>query len=172
MAQGAYILAAIAIGVGMAMQLTMIAAMSRTRGPLEATWVSLMATITGVAVLLTIRALQGATISLPGPLDRTPVLALTAVMAAAALIASMRGLPLYFAGTGVLPIPLLVGAGILAPRIGIGLFLSSAIAGQLMGSVALDHLGAFGSQVRPIDALRITGVATLLLGVVLVRGIR
>jgi transporter family-2 protein len=74
--------------------------------------------------------------------------------------------------TGLLAMPYLLAASYLAPRIGVGLFLAALIAGQLGGGVILDHLGAFGAETRPIDAIRVIGVAALIAGVVLVRGFR
>ena len=94
------------------------------------------------------------------------------VVASVALAAVVRGLPPYFALAGLAAIPLLVGAGFFGPKIGIGLYLSAAITGQLVGSVLLDHVGAFGTQVYRIDLERALGVAALVVGVVLVRGIR
>jgi transporter family-2 protein len=84
----------------------------------------------------------------------------------------VRGIAPYFALAGLLAIPLLVGAGFLGPQLGIGLYLSSVVAGQLICSVALDHVGAFGIAVRHVDAGKILGVAALLVGVLLIRGVR
>ncbi len=170
--QALYILITILIGSGMALQVTMISAMSRLRGPFEATWLSLMATVMGVAALMAFRMFQGNVLALPTPFDRWPMLGLAAVLAGTALLLVLRGIAPYFVVTGLLAIPLLVGAGFLGPRIGIGLFVSAAIAGQIIGSVFLDHIGAFDLAVHRIDLLRVAGVGTLLLGVFLVRGIR
>ena len=72
-----------------------------------------------------------------------------------------------YALTGVLAVPYLLAASYLAPKIGVGLFLGALITGQLAGGVVLDHLGAFGAAVRPVDAIRVLGIAALLAGVVL-----
>jgi transporter family-2 protein len=69
-------------------------------------------------------------------------------------------------------VPFLLSASFLAPRIGIGLFLAAFVAGQIGGGVLLDHLGAFGTTVRPADARRLLGIGALLAGVALVRGVR
>jgi transporter family-2 protein len=69
-------------------------------------------------------------------------------------------------------VPYLLAASYLAPKIGVGLFLGALITGQLAGGVLLDHLGAFGAAARPVDAVRVLGIAALLAGVVLVRGFR
>ena len=77
-----------------------------------------------------------------------------------------------FSITGVLAVPYLLAASYLAPRIGVGLFLAALITGQLTGGMMLDHLGAFGATVRPIDPVRVVGIGMLLAGVILVRGVR
>jgi transporter family-2 protein len=69
-------------------------------------------------------------------------------------------------------VPFLLSASFLAPRIGIGLFLAAFVAGQIGGGVLLDHIGAFGTATRAVDAPRLIGVVALLAGVVLVRGLR
>ena len=155
-----YIAAAMLTGAGFAAQASMISAMGQLRGSFEATWVSLIATVAGVDI------------ELPAPFHRAYVYAVIAIGGAAGLFLLVRGIPSYFAITGLFAIPLLVGAAFLGPRLGIGLYLGSVIAGQLTCSVALDHVGAFGVPVHRVDLSRVAGVAALLVGVVLVRGIR
>jgi hypothetical protein len=65
-----YIVGAMLIGAGFAVQVSMISAMGRLRGPFEATWVSLVATVAGFTMLMTARALAGQTIELPQPFKR------------------------------------------------------------------------------------------------------
>ena len=172
MLQAGYVGMAALIGSGFAVQLTMIAAMSRARGPVEGAWVSLTATIAGFSLLLLYRAVAGPTLAFPWPFEQPLVWGGLFVVASVALAAVVRGLPPYFALAGLAAIPLLVGAGFFGPKIGIGLYLSAAITGQLVGSVLLDHVGAFGTHVYRIDLERALGVAALVVGVVLVRGIR
>jgi bacterial/archaeal transporter family-2 protein len=164
--------AAMLMGAGFAVQASMISAMGSLRGSFEATWVSLIATVAGFTLLMTARALAGGTIALPVPFRGAGVYGLIAAGAAVGLGVMVRGIPAYFAVTGLFAIPLLIGAGFLGPRLGVGLYLSAVIAGQLACSVVLDHVGAFGIPVHRIDAIRLAGVAALILGVVLVRGIK
>ena len=167
-----YIGLAMLIGAGLAVQLSMISAMSLLRGSFEATWLSLLATVGGFTFLVTVRALQRAPATLPAPFDGAILYLLVAVAAAAGLAVVIRGVPSYFAVTGLFAIPLLVGAGVVGSRLGIGLYLSSVVAGQLVSSVVLDHVGAFGIPVRRVDLARVGGVALLVLGVALVRGVK
>lgn len=162
--------AAIAIGMGAAVQTGMLGALGRARGPSEATWLSILATITAVAIILAVRALRGDPPALPAPLDRAVVFIGVAVATGAALVLTARGLPPYYAVTGLFGLAFIFGAATIAPRIGIALFLSATIAGQLVGALLLDQFGAFGGAVQPLSPLRLAGASLLLVGVVMVRG--
>jgi bacterial/archaeal transporter family-2 protein len=54
------------------------------------------------------------------------------------------------------------------PRIGAGLALGLAIAGQMIAALFLDHFGAIGLTRYPASPLRIAGVMLVILGVSLV----
>jgi transporter family-2 protein len=69
-------------------------------------------------------------------------------------------------------VPYLLAASFIGPRIGLGVFLAGMIAGQLIGALGLDHVGAFGARTRSIDTVRVAGAVVLLLGVLLIRGRR
>jgi transporter family-2 protein len=166
-----YIIAAMLMGAGFSAQVSMISAMGRLRGPFEATWVSLIATVAGFTLVMAARAAGGASIALPAPFQSAAVYAFVAAGAGVGLALLVRGIPPYFAITGLFAIPLLVGAGHLGPRLGVGLYISSVIAGQLMCSVVLDHLGAFGIPVHRVDLARVAGIGALMVGVALIRGV-
>ena len=170
MTQALQLFAALLIGVGGATQTAMLGAVGRDRGSGEATWISVLATMCGLAILIVVRAVRGDGPMLPAPLDRGEVFAVVALVAGATLVLSMRGIAPYYAVTGLFGLAYIVGAAVLAPRLGVALFVSAIIAGQLIGAVALDQVGAFGIEARRIDAVRVLGIGALLLGVVLVRG--
>jgi transporter family-2 protein len=171
MTQAIYILLAVVSGGGIAMQASMLGAMGVVRTPSGAVWVSLLATVIGLALVIAIRTIAGSA-GLPSPFDGPYIMLAVAGVATIGLVMSVRGIDSYFALTGLLPIPFLVGAGFLAPRLGVGLFISAIIAGQLITAVFLDQIGAFGSQVVKVDAVRVAGVVALMVGVVLIRGLR
>jgi transporter family-2 protein len=54
-------------------------------------------------------------------------------------------------------------------EIGVAGFLGIAIAGQLLGSLILDHLGLFGLTVQPISMLRVVGAVGLVVSAYLVK---
>ncbi len=163
------LLAALLIGVGAAVQTSMVGAMGRQRGAVEASWLSLLATVTGIALILGVRSLRAEGVVLPAPFDRWPVLALVAALTVSALWLSTRGLPAYYAGTGLFAIAFLIGAGSLGPKLGVALFLSATIGGQVVGALVIDQLGAFGAAAIPLTPARLGGVMMLLAGVMLVR---
>jgi uncharacterized membrane protein YdcZ (DUF606 family) len=167
-----WIAVVVSLGVTQAIQVALLGAMNRARGPAEAAYVSILGTLVGLTLALTIRGSMGSRPALPEPLDHPAALGAVALASGGLLALALRGLPAGYAVTGLTAVPYLLAASYLAPRIGVGLFLAALIAGQLGGGVILDHFGVLGAATRPIDAVRVLGVAALLVGVVLVRGVR
>jgi transporter family-2 protein len=60
-------------------------------------------------------------------------------------------------------------AVVLAPRLGAATLIGASVAGQLVGSLLMDHYGAVGYAVRPLSPERIVGAGLLLLGVFLIQ---
>ena len=56
-----------------------------------------------------------------------------------------------------------------APRVGIGVLLTAAIAGQLAAALVLDHYGLLGLARHPVTMTRAAGLVIVLIGAVLVR---
>lgn len=169
MKEAFYLAIAAALGFGSAFQVSLLTAMGRERGSTEAAWVSLLASITGAATILSIRAVRGDAPLLPVPFDRWAFVAMVGAVAGASLALSLRGLPLYFGITGLFGMAFLVTAPVITPTLGIGLFVSATLAGQLVGAVWLDHIGALGAEKHAIDPVRLAGVAALFVGVLLIR---
>ena len=71
--------------------------------------------------------------------------------------------------TGLFAIAYLLGIGYGAPKIGIALFVAGVTLGQLAGSLAFDHAGAFGLDVHRVSVARIGGLGAVLVGVLIVR---
>ena len=55
------------------------------------------------------------------------------------------------------------------PVIGYGAFFSMMVAGQMIFSAAIDHVGWFGTQISKLSKKRLTGILLLLAGAVLVQ---
>lgn len=169
MTQVFFIVLAILSGAGISMQAGMLGAIGTARTPAAAVWISLLATVVGLTSFVIYRT-ASSSIGLPPPFDRPYIMIAFAIAATVALAFSARDLEWYYVLTGLMPIPFLVGAGFLAPRLGVGLYISAAIAGQLTAAVLLDHIGAFGGNIIRADYIRILGIAALMTGVVLIRG--
>jgi transporter family-2 protein len=60
---------------------------------------------------------------------------------------------------------------IATPRLGAALMLAASIVGQLGAALIIDHYGFFGGEVIQVSAMRLVGVALLVAGVILIRGI-
>jgi uncharacterized membrane protein YdcZ (DUF606 family) len=168
--QTVYIAIAVAIGAGAGTQLAMLGAVSRQRGSFEAVWITVLGTLAGAATFLAVRALRGDEPLLPSPFDRASLFVVVAVVTAVALLASVRELDLYFAVMGFFGLALVLGAAFLGPRIGVALFVSAMIAGQMVTALLLDHVGAFGATEVRASLMRVAGAGALILGVALVRG--
>jgi transporter family-2 protein len=60
-------------------------------------------------------------------------------------------------------------AVLIVPRLGLALTLGLSVAGQLVGALLLDRIGAFGLAARPLTPSRVAGVALLVVALVLIR---
>lgn len=165
-----YIMLAMSAGLGSAVQSGLIGALSRARGPVEASFISVLASICAMATVLGYRAVRGSQPSLPAPFDGVYIYIGVILVAGTALAISIRGVDAYLAVAGLFGFLYLFAAAFVAPRAGIALFAASITAGTMIGAVALDHFGSFGGAVVRINLPRVIGVAMLLAGVALIRG--
>lgn len=139
-----YIAAAIAIGACLSLQPPINAVMARVLGsPLLAASVSIAISLI-VVVLVWLTGSKGA-----GDL------------------AQARALPWWVVIGGVVGVVFVAGGVVVAPVLGIALFFVCVVAGQLLGSILADQLGAFGTQVRPLNSMKLVGLGLVLAGAVL-----
>lgn len=76
----------------------------------------------------------------------------------------------WWAWSGGLFGAIFIGLAIfLVPQLGAATFIALLVAGQMLGSVTFDHFGWLGLPQKPIDPVRLLGVALLVGGVVLIR---
>jgi len=80
--------------------------------------------------------------------------------------------PKYLWVGGIFGVIFITASIFLIPVLGAATFLSSVVAGQLIGSVFIDHIGFLGLATRPIDRWRILGVILIVLGVYFIRKVR
>ena len=57
----------------------------------------------------------------------------------------------------------------LAPRLGAAALIATIVAGQMMASLLLDHLGVLGFRFQPITAWRLVGAGLVIAGVWLIQ---
>ena len=87
----------------------------------------------------------------------------------APVTAGLSGAPWWVWTGGAFGAMFIVVSIVLTAKIGATLTLASIIVGQLTAALVVDHYGLFGGTVVPSHAARMTGVALLLLGVMLIR---
>jgi uncharacterized membrane protein YdcZ (DUF606 family) len=166
---GVIVVALLAGGVN-TLQLALLTGIREERGPLGATWISMLASLGGMALLVGGVLLVREPVRLPSPFTHWWVFAALGAGFVTMLVLAGRGLPWYLVMTGALSIPYLIAAAWAGQRIGLGVYLATVVTGQLATSVVLDHFGAFGLTQRPIDSWRMAGVLALIAGVLLIRG--
>jgi bacterial/archaeal transporter family-2 protein len=113
--------------------------------PLHATFVSFLGGLLGIIVLL---------ICLHPPLPTKQ---------------SLGEVPWYLYTGGLFGVVFVTTVLMLVPRIGVATMLATALTGQLVVSMLVDHYGWFGAPVHPISGLRVAGLACLMAGVFLIR---
>ncbi len=170
MDQLAYIGVAVAAGLVSAAQVGLIGAITRERGPFEATWISMLASLAGMALVLGVMSSLGRSPNLPPPFQSSLMYVVLALVMAGSLLMAGQGLPRYVLVTGLTSIPYLLAASWAGPRIGVTVFFAAGGPGQWGGAGARDHGGAFGATPRPVDLARLAGIGALLAGLVLIRG--
>ena len=86
------------------------------------------------------------------------------------LAEAVGGVGSWVTWTGGLFGALFIGTAILmVPRLGAATVLALIVVGQMLGSLAFDHIGLLGLPQQPISPTRLAGAASLILGVVLIR---
>ena len=82
---------------------------------------------------------------------------------------SVANLPWWSILGGMIGVGVVAGGAAIVPITGAAVFFVCMIAGQLAGSVLIDHFGAFRMPVAEISLMKLAGLGCALLGVILVR---
>ncbi|MDJ0909052.1 MAG: DMT family transporter [Woeseiaceae bacterium] len=80
------------------------------------------------------------------------------------LLHEWRSLPWYMLGCGAFGLVLYLSLTHTLPKIGATSAITLLIVGQLLAGLVIDHFGAFGIEMRSVDATRIGAVVLLLAG--------
>src|SRR5918998_1570217 len=102
-----WIAVVVSLGVTQALQIALLGAMNRARGPAEAAYISILGTLAGLTLALTLRSLTGSRPALPSPFDHPALTGAVALASGTLLALGLRGLPLGYAVTGLTAEPLL-----------------------------------------------------------------
>lgn len=70
---------------------------------------------------------------------------------------------------GLLGATFVTSAVVLAPRLGAATLVAAVVAGQMIGSLFLDHYGVVGYPQHPMSVARVAGVALVVAGVALIQ---
>jgi len=135
----------LAIGAGTATQNVVNTALSRHASAVGAAFISVTGTFLILLVLLVLNV-GGSRTSVSSALHAPP----------------------YLWIGGIFGVLVLISAVMLVPRVGAATFVAFLVAGQLIGALVLDQLGAFGLPRFPVTPLRVLGVFLLIGGARLV----
>ena len=97
------------------------------------------------------------------------VLALAISRPALPELAEWRSLPLWAWGGGIISMIYVVLVVFIAPRLGVGLTTTLVLAGQLLAAMLLDHFGALGNPIHPMNPMRAVGLGLMIAGVLLIK---
>jgi bacterial/archaeal transporter family-2 protein len=138
----------------------------------------LLAVIAGVLI-----AVQAPTNAILGKASGSPIVAafisfvvgtialgaIAAVTSGRLLAPGLRQVPWYAWVGGFYGAFFVAVAAFAAPRVGVGVLLTAAIAGQLAAALVLDHFGLLGLDRHPVSLTRAAGFVLVLVGAALVR---
>lgn len=84
-------------------------------------------------------------------------------------LSGVRDAPAVAWAGGLLGAFFVTAAVMLVPRMGVAMTFSLIVAGQMIITLAFDHFGLLGVEVKPVNWQRIVGVLLIIGGVVLIR---
>ena len=84
-------------------------------------------------------------------------------------VKQMAGFPIWIWAGGLLGALFVTSNIVLAPRLGTSVMICSIVAGQLIGSITIDHFGLIGAKTIPISIPRIIGAVMLISAVLIIQ---
>ncbi|PKP74032.1 MAG: hypothetical protein CVT84_10500 [Alphaproteobacteria bacterium HGW-Alphaproteobacteria-6] len=130
----------------------------------------------GIPVLAALNAQLGARIG--SPAAAAAVLFVVAFAGALAVMLLTRGTgglillprqPPHLFAAGLLVAFYVLSITWVAPRFGIGNAIFVVLLGQMIAAATIDHFGLIGAQLRPLSALRGTGIAVMAAGLLMIQ---
>ena len=80
-------------------------------------------------------------------------------------LAAAQHLPWYVWTSGALGLVIVATIGYSAPRLGLVTALAIVVGAQFITGALIDQFGLFGADVRPLDALKLTGLGLIIVGI-------
>ena len=158
-------------GLAAATQILVNGAMGEERGVPEALLVSVTVTYGSALAIMLARFVIVGRLNLETPTSALLYLLPLAAVSVIALVGIVGGLQWYYLLGGLAGTMIVATVALTGPRIGIGTTSAALVAGQMVGAVVYDHLALLGQAKDPLDAAKLLGVALIVGGVVLVRGV-
>lgn len=79
-------------------------------------------------------------------------------------LSDFKLLPWWVVVGGVVGAIFVAGSIVTAPVLGVALFFVCLVTGQVIGSIVIDQIGAFGLEAKPINTLKLVGLGLVILG--------
>jgi len=98
----------------------------------------------------------------------TVVLLAVAVLSGGTHLDGLRGVPWWYLVGGLIGAVFVASSLVTVRTLGAGGVVAATIAGQLTGSVVIDHFGLLGLSKQPLSVARVVGILLLAGGVFLV----
>ena len=156
-------------GVAVATQPLLNGALGRSRGVLEAVFVSISVSYLAIVLALALKAARGAPLGLPMTAWPWLVLWLATVLAALTLALVARTVAIWYFAAGLLGLVVLFAGTVATPLLGAGATVALLTAGQVGAGIAWDQFGVLGLPVIPLTPQRLVGLALVVLGILLIR---
>ena len=80
-------------------------------------------------------------------------------------LGNWRTVPWYALGAGAFGLVVIFSMSYMIPRVGVATALIILLSGQLLIGTMMDHFGLLGAVQRPVDFMRVFGLAVVFLGV-------
>ncbi|GEM_PF-2546843 len=165
------LLLAVTSGVAVGTQPLLNGALGRSRGVLEAVFVSVSVSYVAIVALLIAKATRSGQVGLPFTVVAWTLVVVAALVGGLALYLTTRGLGVWYYTAGLLGLVILFAGAFVTPILGVGATAAAVIAGQLGASIVWDQLGVLGMPQAPFSPQRAVGMLLIIAGVVLVRGL-
>jgi transporter family-2 protein len=79
-------------------------------------------------------------------------------------LGNWRNVPWYALGAGAFGLVVIFSMSYMIPRVGVATALIILLSGQLLIGTLMDHFGLLGAVQRPVDFMRVLGLAVVLVG--------